>query len=193
MALPIEPFKWWSTPTEIFSGFCKCRKEAEAEPWIDIKLSGSTLWPCGDHFYGTVSTYSFSKLLAIAEHLQYFLPYHSPITINNDPWSVPCSYHYSHRLVHPYKQGIPQSHPDTKRFSPTEMPHVRHGQGVIGIKYQQVCHTRSVREIQIIWHCWNPFCNHHPHSWFIVPKVFLYPLKIISWNNNFIYNLMLAV
>ena len=32
-------------PSKLFSGFQKRRKEPKAEPWIDIEISGPTLWP----------------------------------------------------------------------------------------------------------------------------------------------------
>ena len=35
-------------PIQIFSGFRKCGKEPEDKPWLDIKISGLTIRPCGN-------------------------------------------------------------------------------------------------------------------------------------------------
>ena len=49
VALPREPCTGLSTPSKILSGFHKCGKEPGGEPWIDIKISGSALWPPGGY------------------------------------------------------------------------------------------------------------------------------------------------
>ena len=119
-------------------------------------------WSCLIYFLGTVSTAYFSLLLAIAGCSTYLLPDHSPIDIATDTWSFPHHYNYWYRLVHLSSWGGPQSHPETKTFSPTEMPHDRHEQGGIGGKWQKGCGTSSGREMQTLLNCFHPFHHHHP-------------------------------
>ena len=51
MALPCESCTRWYTPSKRFSGLRKWEKEPGFEPLIDTKISGSTLWICGDPVY----------------------------------------------------------------------------------------------------------------------------------------------
>ena len=68
----------------------------------------------------------FSQFLSIAKW--YTLLHSHRSSIATAPQSIPDCYHYFYRLAFAYTQGIPQSHPEMKLFSPTEMAHGRHEQ-----------------------------------------------------------------
>ena len=119
------------------------------------------------HFLGRVSTDHFSQFIPITKCSPYSLPHLLPIS--SAPWYLPYVYHYCYRLFfHRHKEE--HSHSQKGFFSSTEIPHVRHEQGGIGIKCQHDCSTRSGREMKRLWHNFYPFYQHNHQSWFSVQK-----------------------
>ena len=84
------------------------------------------LWLCLINFLGTVNSAYLLESLAISESSLYLIPDHYQIDIATSPWLVTHLYHYSYILIHPYKQGRPQSHTVRNFLSTTEMQHIRY-------------------------------------------------------------------
>ena len=119
-----------------------CKSTESHHMWA---LCQSMFWSCLVHFWRKISNDYFSQWLLISERYPYSLPNWYPIAITISPWLLPDWYHYCCRLVFPSTWGRPQSHPEMKTFSLTEIPHGRQDQGGTGIKWRHDYVTRSVR------------------------------------------------